>query len=105
MRMIRNVITRDLTSYGFDIVTADSLLGGSFIADQRTLFPYQQEWKTTEDSFMTIGREQSYYYRETPLPERYLTNRILAVTEFDHPVDYPSDNYIDYRMRITFKRT
>ncbi len=105
MRMLRNIITNDLVSHGFDIATAESLLGGSFIANQTTLFLYQQRWITTEDSFIVVGREQSYYSREVPLPERYLTNKVLAVTEFDHPIDYPNDDYIDYRMRITFKRT
>lgn len=105
MRMIRNVIANDLISYGFNRLTADSLLGGSFIADSTTLFPYKQEWKTTEDSFIVIGREQSYYPGQVPLTAKYIADEKLAVTEYPYPIEYPSDDYIDYRMRITFKRT
>ena len=103
--MIRNVIANDLISYGFNRLTADSLLGGSFIADSTTLFPYQQEWKTTEDSFIVIGREQSYYPGQVPLTAKYIADKKLAVTEYPYPIEYPSDDYIDYRMKITFKRT
>ena len=105
MRMLRTVIIKDLTSYGFDSATINSLLGGSLTAGDRVLSHYPDKWYTIEDSFLVVGIRQSYYNGDTPLSEYYITNDKLAITEYDHSIDYPSDDYIDYRMKITFKRT
>lgn len=106
LRMIRNIIRNDLLAYGFEESLINLILGSTLVASNKVITQYTDRWYTTDDSFMLVGYYQKKYIADTDIINpKYLNDNKLLITEYDHPIDYPSDDYIDYRMKVTFKRT
>lgn len=106
MRMLRNVIRNDLIAYGFDEPLINRLFGATLTASDDQITHYTDKWYTIEDSFMVVGYHQKYYKSDNRINDpKYLNNNKLPITDYEYEISYPDDDYIDYRMRVTFKRT
>lgn len=55
---------------------------------------------------MLVGYYQKKYIGDTDITDpKYLNDNKLLITDYEHEINYPDDDYIDYRMKVTFKRT
>lgn len=109
LRMLRNVIHNDLVAYGFDASLINRLFGATLTAGDKFITHYTDKWYTIEDSFIVVGYHQKYYKSDTDITDpKYLgstENLKRPITDYEYEISYPDDDYIDYRMKITFKRT
>lgn len=106
LRMIRNVIRNDLLAYGFEESLINLILGSTLIASHHVITQYTDRWYTIDDSFMLVGYYQKKYIDDTDITDpKYLNDKKLLITDYEHEINYPDDDYIDYRMKVTFKRT
>lgn len=106
LRMIRNIIRNDLLAYGFEESLINLILGSTLVASNKVITQYTDRWYTIDDSFMLVGYYQKKYIGDTDITDpKYLNDNKLLITDYEHEINYPDDDYIDYRMKVTFKRT
>lgn len=106
LRMLRKVIHDDLIAYGFDEPLINRLFGAVLTPSDDQITHYTDKWYTIEDSFLVVGYNQKYYKSDNRITDpKYLNNIKLPITDYEYEISYPDDDYIDYRMKVTFKRT